>query len=83
MCSVIYPLHRCVSKYDDNRTMLKYADGIVIVSQLQDNETSFGLLLYFTVLTNMSQEEEGVVVIDSKLKPLGIPLSNCSGLAIY
>lgn len=35
--------------------MFKYADGIVIVSQLQDNETSFGLLLYFTVLTNMKR----------------------------
>lgn len=54
MCSVIYPLHRCVSEYD-NRTMLKYAGGIVIVSQLQDNETSFGLLLYFTVLTNLKR----------------------------
>lgn len=82
MCSVIYPLHRCVTEYDDNRTMLKYADGIVLVSQLQDNETSVGLLLYFTVLTNI-QFESGRRCIDSKLKPLRMPLPNCFRLAIY
>lgn len=42
---VIYAPHKCVSECDDNRTTVKYADAFVIVSHLQDNETSRGSII--------------------------------------